>query len=450
MSYFGANGQPLGATPEPPQAAANGVGRYFGYDDPQAAANGLGRHPLGRHRLGVAPEPPQAQANGLGARLTNVPAPAETAPETASAQTAPLGPTQQMIMNASDAQISQTCQWMRSHRFIISPEATASGPAPTACSRPILEQFAIAIDQIIAGDAAGYDRLYYLSDRGSLTESGFGFFVWYAERRAGGVSGLGRFDMIGMLPPQAQAGVGDDTTPSGVPEGPMRSWRDGVFGARRPPQPYGDQLYPWRDGVFGPGLGRGLGQNGGGPTISLANAFVGNEIKAALNMLVSSYSATPGGAYDQATEAGYVTYIEEQTPGYPNKTELYQVADGHRYPSARGLVLLMGGARQAWATDVGYDESFVRVAQWYPLINAFVDGYEAAGYTGTVTLPTAANGNGNGGGNGNGNGDGGPMQASTVMLVGAGAVGIGLIAVLLRPKKKRRSTTPNRRRRRRR
>jgi hypothetical protein len=307
MTYFAANGTPLGQK-RPPQAQANGVGRYFGRDDPQAAANGFGR--LGR----LGQMPPQAQTDGLG-----------------------------------------------------------------------------------------------------------------------------RFGMIGMLPPQAQAGIGDDMTPSGIPEGEPHAYRDGIFGNRLRTTEEG--LLPYKDGVFGPALptGVGLGQNSNGPVLNLSNPDVINEIKIALNLLVGSYSPTPGNAYDQATQAAYVTYTEEETPGYPNKQELYLSAGGVQYPSARGIYVLMQGARMAWQGSVGYDTSFDRVVEFYPLLWGFSTAYEAAEFSGTVTPPAA---------NGNGNGDKGPMQASTVALVGVGAVGLGLAFMLMRPKKRR--STPNRRRRRRR
>ncbi|HET6496395.1 MAG TPA: hypothetical protein VFH61_13640 [Thermoleophilia bacterium] len=242
-------------------------------------------------------------------------------------------------------------------------------------------------------------------------------------------NGLGRYGMIGMMPPQAAAGVGDDMTPSGIPEGPMKAYRDGVFGARRQPQPFGDQLYPWRDGIFGPGLG----QSNGAPTITIANGVV-SELKGALNLLIASYHVTPGNSYDAATEAAYVSYVEEQTPGYPDKAELYKVVDGRNYPSARGIYVLMNGARVAWASDVGADESYARVISFYPTLWTFATAYEAASFTGSVDVPAPANG--------------GAVKASTVALIGVSAIGIGLLAVMLKPKKRR--STPNRRRRRRR
>ncbi len=89
-------------------------------------------------------------------------------------------------------------------------------------------------------------------------------------------NGLGRYGRIGMMPPQAQAGVGSDMTPSGIPEGPMTAWRDGIFGARRQPEPFGDQLYPpWRDGIFGPSLGEEAKTTSEGPVKASTVALIG-------------------------------------------------------------------------------------------------------------------------------------------------------------------------------
>lgn len=234
-------------------------------------------------------------------------------------------------------------------------------------------------------------------------------------------NGMGRYGMIGMMPPQAQAGIGADMTPSGIPEGPMTAWRDGVFGARRQPEPFGDQLYPpWRDGIFGPSLG----QTNGGPTLTFSGDAV-TETKAALNLLVGSYTPTPGTAYDAATEAAYVTWVEEQTPGYPDKTVLYKMVGSRRFPSARGIYVLMNAARVAWAASEGDQESYARVESWYPTLWAFNQAFEGADYHGSIIVPeTSTNGQGT-------------VKASTVALIGVGAIGVGLLAVMLRPKRRR-------------
>lgn len=266
-----------------------------------------------------------------------------------------------------------------------------------------------------------------------------------------GVRGLGRYGMIGMLPPQAQAGIGQDstptmvvgtgngspeTTPSGVPEGPMTAWRDGVFGARRQPDPFGEREYPWKDGVFGPSLGQDAS---GAPSISLASADVVTEVKVALNMLVQSYSVTPGGAYDAATGSAYVTFVEEQTPGYPDKSELYLLQGGIQYPSARGIFVLMQSALLEWqATEGSMEAALQKVAFFYPLLWTFSQAYEAAGFSGSVTLPDGTSG-----------GSGG-IQASTVAMAGVAVIGVGVIALMLKkPKRSPNRRRPNRRRRRR-
>lgn len=250
-------------------------------------------------------------------------------------------------------------------------------------------------------------------------------------------AGLGRFGMIGMLPPQAQAGVGDDMTPSGIPEGEPHAWREGILGTRRQPEPFAQAILPWRDGVFGPGLGIGLGADINGPTVDLGSPDVATEVKIALNLLVTSYSVTPGGTYDQATEAAYVSFVEEQTPGYSDKGELYQLVGGRRYPSARGIYVLMQSARVAWQADVGLEESYARVESFYPILWAFSLAFEQAGYSGTVVTPAPAAGSA------------GP-SSSTVALWGLGAVGIGLAAVVVMKPKGRRKVSSNPRRRRRR
>lgn len=230
-------------------------------------------------------------------------------------------------------------------------------------------------------------------------------------------NGMGRYGMIGMMPPQAQAGLGADMTPSGIPEGPMTAWRDGVFGSRRQPEPFGDQLYPpWRDGIFGPSLGQANGN--GGPTLTFSGEAV-TETKAALNLLVDSYTVTPGQAYDAETEMAYVTWAEEQTPGYPDKSVLYKMVGDRRFPSARGLYVLMNGARVAWAASEGDQASYDRVASWYPTLWAFNQEFEGADYKGSIIVPESAQ-----------NGQG--VKASTVALIGVGAIGVGLLAVMLK------------------
>lgn len=249
--------------------------------------------------------------------------------------------------------------------------------------------------------------------------------------------------MIGMLPPQAQAGLGRnaETTPQMVadttmPAGDPRAYRDGVFGRRYRRDTRDNPLRPWRDGVFGPALGeyfasgmRGLGQDNenGGPEITLTRAVI-TDVQRALNLLVGSYSPPqPAGAWDKQTEAAYVTFIEENTPGFDDKNVLYRTKNGRKYPSARGLFVLMQSAKQQFRQDYGPEAGDEVWANMYEELAPFTKAYEAADMQGKVVIPKDAGRTENGD----------AMQASTLLMWGGGAALLGLGLYALTRKKRR-------------
>ncbi len=237
--------------------------------------------------------------------------------------------------------------------------------------------------------------------------------------------------LIGMMPPQAQAGlgIGAAETPqmvadTGMPVGLPRAYRDGVFGRRRPEEPYGESLRPFMDGVFGPA--RAVGQNdatangNGGPTLTMTKPVI-TDIQRALNLLVGSYVVPqPAGTWDPATEAAYVTYIEENTPGFPDKAELYTVRNGRSFPSARGVFVLMQDAKQEFRKDYGPDEGEEVWRNMYEALVPFVLAYDSAGMTGKVIPPSKANGEPED-----------TTEASTLAMWAGGAVLLGVAAFAL-------------------
>jgi len=297
------------------------------------------------------------------------------------------------------------------------------------------------------------------------------------QAASNGIAGL-----IGMMPPQAQAGLGQGNeaeTPAvidapapgipSLPQGPARAFRDGTFGRRAPetygvnilpfrdgvfgpglgaeeqtpqslspelphgarafrdgtfgrraPAPYGVDLYPWRDGVFGPALGQVAG-----PVLDLNDVETLKELKSILNLLVGSYTYEQEG-WGQPSEAAYVTFVEEQTPGYADKDELYQRSDGVSYPTARGIFVLFNATAQEWRKTFGPAAGDERNALMYPIIAEFLQRYEAADMDGTVIPPGATQEGEPGGG----------IKVNTVVMWGLGAVAVGLGVVALSKRKK--------------
>lgn len=247
--------------------------------------------------------------------------------------------------------------------------------------------------------------------------------------------------LIGMLPPQAQAGLGanPETTPQLVADSAAfaanpRAYRDGVFGGRYGPAESKDALEPWRDGVFGPALGayfasriQGVGaDDASGPTLTLTKAAI-TDVQRALNLLVASYHVPqPAGSWDAPTESAYVTYIEGNTPGYADKAELYKLKDERRYPSARGIFVLMQDARQSFRENYG-DQGDSVWANMYETLAPFAQAYDDAGMKGAVVIPEgAATG-----------GKKKTAEASTLLMWGGGAALLGLGLYALTKKRRR-------------
>lgn len=246
--------------------------------------------------------------------------------------------------------------------------------------------------------------------------------------------------MLGMLPPQAQAGLGDavETTPQMVAATAAfaanpRAYRDGVFGGRYGPSTTKDPLTPWRDGVFGPPLGeyfasavQGLGADAAaGPAMTLNTAAI-TDAQRALNLLVDSYTVPqPAGKWDAATEQAYVTYIEGNTPGYPDKSELYTKVNGRSFPSARGLFILMADARQEWRAEHG-DQGDSVWLNMYETLAPWAQAYESAGMKGTLAIPDEA-----------AKASGAGTQTATLLMWGGGAALLGFGIYALTRKKRR-------------
>jgi hypothetical protein len=119
-----------------------------------------------------------------------------------------------------------------------------------------------------------------------------------------------------------------------------------------------------------------------------------------------------------------VTWAEASTPGYPDKTSLYRLSNGHTYPSALGLAIIMADALQEWRALEGHDAGQLRWLDMYPSLAAFQTAYDANERIGQA-IPPAAGAEKKGAWY---------AQASTMTMLGVAAVGIGLVYLVIRKK----------------
>jgi len=262
------------------------------------------------------------------------------------------------------------------------------------------------------------------------------------------VNGIG----IGMLPPQAQAGVrglAEAETPVDVPlEGEAQSYRDGIFG-RMAPEAFGERETAWRDGIFSPALGlgqfrrpwqqrlrmRGIGQNGNGVVVSLSDPATVRELKSAMALMAqpvvlaapSTYSQAwfESGSWDAAASQLWfqVAQILATTQPIPPDA-MTSGAAPNIYPSGLGIVALMGAFRAS--PDYGTEYA----AATFPMLDgATTAALAQLDATGTPMIQTTAPGAARAG----------QMRASTVAMIGLGAVAIALGVVATSRRRRRAS-----------
>jgi len=250
--------------------------------------------------------------------------------------------------------------------------------------------------------------------------------------------------LIGMLPPQAQAGLrglAEAETPVDVPlDGEAQAFRDGVFG-RMAPEPFGERETAWRDGIFSPALGlgqfrrswqqrlrmRGVGQNGNGVVVSLSDPATVREVKAAMGLLAqpvvlaapTTYSQAwfESGSWDEAASQLWFQVAQMLATTQPiSPAAMTSGTAPNIYPSGLGIVALMGSFRAS--PDYGAEYA----ASNFPMLDgATTSALAQLDATGTPMIQTAAPGAA----------PRGAMRASTVAMLGLGAVVVGLGVVAM-------------------
>jgi hypothetical protein len=227
------------------------------------------------------------------------------------------------------------------------------------------------------------------------------YFMSDGSQVAQAAAGLGRM----LLPPQAAAGLGEFGTRT-------RSFRDGILGDDIATySDFGTRTRPFRDGIFGM---RSLGQVSGS-TIDLGHASVAKEVKLMLRYLNADampVSAIESGSWDEAAEAAYAAWAESRV----DPSKMVASANGHVIPTAFGLYGLWLEAKGA-AGD-GYASTY------WPHVTSWATG--EGGPAGTVLPPTTFNGGA----------AIGPVKASTMKWLGAGAVVAVIAYVALRPRRR--------------